>query len=384
TNPKQKPCPHCQTPSNASCLGIRQKFKAKQKNIEESVWRCNTKKHRNAARVVDSARIAVKKLEVLGCKPVLFISKEQKKGFLAEVITSIGPCAKGPLQNIFDKMTGLYEYFIKNFLSSSIFFRQPSSSYLLFYTVPTPSPSSNLPPPTSSFDTLTPSPSSSNFCSPASSFYTHPPASSSFDLPSPTTSYISLLPPAPSTCPLLPPPPSVCSLPPTSCFYTLTSPSSSSNIPPCTSSYISLLSSTSSSFSLPQPPPSLYTPPPTSTSFSSNLFPPAFSFPKHLHPTLSFNSLPFSLPPSNIPPSTSSYITLLPPTTSSCTLPPPPPSSTCSIPSLLTLSLCSPSTPATAYTVTSASRSSCRINPRPRGKQSKWLYKQAGNANFDL
>ncbi len=58
--------------------------------------------------------LQVKKLEVLGYEPILFILKEQKQGFLAEVITSMGPCAEGPLQNIFNKMTSLYEYFIKS------------------------------------------------------------------------------------------------------------------------------------------------------------------------------------------------------------------------------------------------------------------------------
>ncbi len=58
--------------------------------------------------------LQVKKLEVLGYKPILFILKEQKQGFLAEVIASMGPCAEGPLQNIFNKMTSLYEYFIKS------------------------------------------------------------------------------------------------------------------------------------------------------------------------------------------------------------------------------------------------------------------------------
>lgn len=58
--------------------------------------------------------LQVKKLEVLGYKPILFISTEQKKGFSAEVISSAGPFAKGPLQNILEKMTGLYEFFIKS------------------------------------------------------------------------------------------------------------------------------------------------------------------------------------------------------------------------------------------------------------------------------
>ncbi len=65
----------------------------------------------------------VKKLEVLG------ISKEQKQGFLAEVITSMGPCAEGPLQNIFNKMTSLYEYFIK-----SILFNKKNIKICLFFS----------------------------------------------------------------------------------------------------------------------------------------------------------------------------------------------------------------------------------------------------------
>ncbi len=64
----------------------------------------------------------VKKLEVLG------ISKEQKQGFLAEVITSTGPCAEGPLQNIFNKMTSLYEYFIK----SKDFIKKKKKNLFLF------------------------------------------------------------------------------------------------------------------------------------------------------------------------------------------------------------------------------------------------------------
>lgn len=58
--------------------------------------------------------LQVKKLEVLGYKPVLFISKEKKNGFVAEVITSMGPFAVGPLQTIFERMTSLYEFFIKS------------------------------------------------------------------------------------------------------------------------------------------------------------------------------------------------------------------------------------------------------------------------------
>jgi len=53
-------------------------------------------------------------LEVLGYKPILFISKERKNGFVADVITTMGPFADGPLQTIFEKMTNLYEFFVKS------------------------------------------------------------------------------------------------------------------------------------------------------------------------------------------------------------------------------------------------------------------------------
>lgn len=71
TKPKQKPCPHCQALNNINCktckacfasLPLRKRVKNIQKHIEESAWMSNTKKHRNAARVVDSARIAVSQM----------------------------------------------------------------------------------------------------------------------------------------------------------------------------------------------------------------------------------------------------------------------------------------------------------------------------------
>uniref|UniRef100_A0A8C1X378 Uncharacterized protein n=1 Tax=Cyprinus carpio TaxID=7962 RepID=A0A8C1X378_CYPCA len=280
TKPKQKPCPHCQALNNISCktckacfasLPLRKRVKNIQKHIEESAWMSNTKKHRNAARVVDSARIAVKKLEVLGYKPVLFISKEKKNGFVAEVITSMGPFAVGPLQTIFERMTSLYEFFIKRFKATPVLLKLFAST--------------RLPP-----------------------FLQHPPRLTLFllHLP-PPPAFLQLLPhltlflllhlPPPPAFFLLPPPSTLCLLlhclpPPSFTFYTLPPPpsSSSSSLTPPTSSYITLLSPTSSSCTLPPPPTSFPTPPPTP--FSSTLTPtshcinppPPFNF-SNLSPT---------------------------------------------------------------------------------------------------
>ncbi|XDV10938.1 hypothetical protein PO909_000036 [Leuciscus waleckii] len=313
--------------------------------MEESAWKSSTQTHRNAAGVVDSARIAVSLLEVLGYKPILFISKEKRNGFVAEVITSMGPFTVGPLQVIFERMTSLYEICIKNYLrlqnntstvesvcqhpTSSL--SPPSSSYLP--PPPPPSSSSSLPPPSSSFDTLP-----------------LPPSSSSFSLPPPSSSFYTLPPPPPSSSSLPPPPP----------------PSSSSSFPPPSSSFDTLLlPPSSSSFSLP-PPSSFYTLPPPPPSSSSSLPPPSSSS-------------------SNLPPPTSSYITLLPPTSSFPTPPPTPfpltPTSSCITPPFYDSHL--PSTNPSFHFQNSPAApcftdNSSTIIPRTGGKQRKWMYKQAG------
>ncbi|XP_073687794.1 uncharacterized protein, partial [Garra rufa] len=169
TKPKEKPCPHCQALNTIRCktcrkcfatLSLKEKVKQKEKELEASAWMSTTTKNRNAARVVDSARIAVKKLEVLGYRPVLFISKkEKKKGFWAEVITSLGPFEEGPLQNIFERMTHLYDFFllkvsiIKGFTARPLLLTQHQKS-----SVPPPSSSPNLPAPSSSSATVPPPP----------------------------------------------------------------------------------------------------------------------------------------------------------------------------------------------------------------------------------
>ncbi|XDV51162.1 hypothetical protein PO909_020089, partial [Leuciscus waleckii] len=168
--------------------------------------------------------LQVKKLEVLGYKPILFISKEKRNGFVAEVITSMGPFAVGPLQTIFERMTSLYEICIKNYLR----LQNHTSTAETVCQHPT-----SLPPSSSSFDTLPPPPSSSfSLPPPSSSFYTLPPPSSSSSLPPPSSSLYTLPPPPPSSFSL--PPPS-------SSFYTLPPSSSSSSLPPLCTPFLLLL-----------------------------------------------------------------------------------------------------------------------------------------------
>ncbi|XP_077094628.1 uncharacterized protein LOC143746582 isoform X3 [Siphateles boraxobius] len=388
TKPKQKTCPHCQALNNASCktcktcfasLTLGQRVKNKQKNIEESSWKSSTKKHRNAARVVDSARIAVKKLEVLGYKPILFISKERKKGFVAEVITSMGPFAVGPHQTIFKRMTSLYECFIKNYqriqnhtsTAETVCQHQTSS-------LPPPS-SSSFPPPSSS---SIPPPSSPSIPPPSSSSIP-PPSSSSIPPPSSP----SIPPPSSSSIP----PPSSSSIPPPS--SSSIPPPSSSSIPPPSSPSIPPPSSSSlppSSSSIP-PPSSSSIPPPSSSSLppsSSSIPPPSSSS----IPPPSSSSLPPSL--SSLPPSSSSssFYTLPPPPSSFPTPPPPtpfsptpPPTSSCITPAPSFYDSNLPSTNPCFHCQNSHAAPSKPKDPdnsstliaRTGGKQRKWMYKQA-------
>ncbi|XP_068076101.1 uncharacterized protein [Danio rerio] len=255
--PKQKPCHNCGALNVSNCKTCRNCFAAialkaiimaKQKNIEESSWAANNKKHRNSARVVDSARTAVKKLEMLGYKPLLFISKEKKKGFNAELITTMGPFGEGPQQKIIDKMTSLYEVFIKNFQRfQNLAATDPDVCQNLPSSV---SPPASIPP--SSFSSLPPPPSFPNLSPPQTS--------SSF---SPSSAV--LLPSFPN----LPPPQSSSSFPPSSAPPSLSSnlipPTNSSSFSPPTSSYITPLPPASSYKTLLAPPPTSLTTTPTSS-----------------------------------------------------------------------------------------------------------------------
>ncbi|NP_001108584.1 uncharacterized protein LOC100141499 [Danio rerio] len=278
--PKQKPCHNCGALNVSNCktcrncfaaIALKASIMAKQKNIEESSWAANNKKHRNAARVVDSARTAVKKLEMLGYKPLLFISKEKKKGFNTELITTMGPFGEGPQQKIIDKMASLYEVFIKNFqrfqnsaatdpdvcqnLASSV---SPPAS------IP-PSSSSSLPPPPS-FPNLSPPQTSSSF---PPSFAVPPPSLPNLSPPQSSFSFPPSSDVSPPSFPNLPPPQSSSSFPPSSATPPLSSnlipPTNSSSFSSPTSSYITPLPPASSYKTLPAPPPTSLTTTPTSS-----------------------------------------------------------------------------------------------------------------------
>lgn len=125
TKPKIKPCFHCQGMNAAnrktcqSCfasLSMKERIKLKEESLRSGDWGGKVKEHRNASRVVDSARICVKKLHELGFKPLLIMGKERRGGYTEiEVITGIGPVPDGPVRDIIKDMTTLYEYFLRNF-----------------------------------------------------------------------------------------------------------------------------------------------------------------------------------------------------------------------------------------------------------------------------
>ncbi|XP_054483194.1 uncharacterized protein LOC129116220 [Anoplopoma fimbria] len=124
TKPKTKACLHCHGMNAAnrktcqSCfasLSIKERIKLKEESLRSGDWGGKVKEHRNAGRVVDSARISVKKLHELDFKPLLFMGRERRGGCSAEVITGIGPIPEGPVREIIKRMTALYEYFIRNY-----------------------------------------------------------------------------------------------------------------------------------------------------------------------------------------------------------------------------------------------------------------------------
>ncbi|XP_075948198.1 uncharacterized protein LOC142950187 isoform X2 [Anarhichas minor] len=124
TKPKTKACLHCHGMNAAnrktcqSCfasLSMKERIKLKEESLRSGDWGGKVKEHRNAGRVVDSARISVKKLHELDFKPLLFMGRERRGGCSAEVITGIGPIPEGPVRELIKRMTALYEYFLTNY-----------------------------------------------------------------------------------------------------------------------------------------------------------------------------------------------------------------------------------------------------------------------------
>ncbi|XP_062314054.1 uncharacterized protein LOC134018187 [Osmerus eperlanus] len=247
TKPKSRPCPYCQVMNTAnrktclSCfasLSTKERIKSKEESLHVGDWGENVKKHRNAGRVIDSARISVNKLHELDLKPLLFMGKEKRGGggFTAEVIAGIGFIPEGPVREIIKKMTTLYEYYLKyhnSLLATAgeetpdetpeatspastqdqtftlnlvpVPHTPPMTPSLSSSTLPTPSlSSSTLPTPSLSSSTLpTPSLSSSTLPTPSLSSSTLPtPSLSSSTLPTPSLSSSTLPIPSLSSPPL--------------------------------------------------------------------------------------------------------------------------------------------------------------------------------------
>ncbi|XP_058639739.1 uncharacterized protein LOC131545184 isoform X4 [Onychostoma macrolepis] len=128
TRPKFRPCPSCQTPNQASrkscyvCFGslsTKQKINDKVVSLD-SQWGQSVKKSRNVGRIIDSARIAVRKLEAVGYKPILFIGKQNKKAsnkWVADIITHLHPTPV--TRNVLEKMRRAYEFILTKATSTA-------------------------------------------------------------------------------------------------------------------------------------------------------------------------------------------------------------------------------------------------------------------------
>ncbi|MEQ2242096.1 hypothetical protein ILYODFUR_032361 [Ilyodon furcidens] len=86
TYPKLKSCASCHTPNQANrkiCFVCCESLSTK-KNLNEKVqlldreWEQAVVKNRNVGRIIDSARIAVRELEAIGYKPILFFGKKRE------------------------------------------------------------------------------------------------------------------------------------------------------------------------------------------------------------------------------------------------------------------------------------------------------------------
>ncbi|XP_048038238.1 flocculation protein FLO11-like [Megalobrama amblycephala] len=133
TRPKFRSCPSCQTPNQASrktchvCFGslsTKKKINEKVASLD-SQWGKSVLKSRNAGRLIDSARIAVQKLEAVGYKPILFIGKQDKRAsnkWVADIITHLHHT---PVTKILlEKMRRAYEFILTKATSTA---QQPES-----------------------------------------------------------------------------------------------------------------------------------------------------------------------------------------------------------------------------------------------------------------
>nr|XP_055049401.1 retinitis pigmentosa 1-like 1 protein [Misgurnus anguillicaudatus] len=121
TRPKFRPCPSCQASNQVSrktchaCFGslsTKKKLKEKIMTLDDQ-WAQAVLNSRNLSRIIDSACIAVRKLATLGCNPILFIGRKEKrkeKKWVADVITHLPPTPV--TKNLLEKMQRAYEFIL--------------------------------------------------------------------------------------------------------------------------------------------------------------------------------------------------------------------------------------------------------------------------------
>ncbi|KAJ8286980.1 hypothetical protein GJAV_G00045580 [Gymnothorax javanicus] len=125
TKPKMKVCPICNSLNAANCktcnacfagLTEKERVKKREAKITSGDWAANILRNHNACRVLDSARISVKKLHALGFQPILLLGRRSRAGgFTADIMSGLGPLPKGPVCDIFTEIVSLYEYFLRNY-----------------------------------------------------------------------------------------------------------------------------------------------------------------------------------------------------------------------------------------------------------------------------
>ncbi|XP_026039034.1 uncharacterized protein LOC143415020 [Maylandia zebra] len=139
TRPKFRPCTFCQTPNQASrrtcyvCFGSlssKKKLKEKAESLD-SQWAEVVLKNRNVCRIIDSARIAVQKLESIGYKPILFIGKKDTNShkWVADVITHLDPTST--TRNFLEKMQRAYEFILSKGTSTPVHPNTPTEQQLV-------------------------------------------------------------------------------------------------------------------------------------------------------------------------------------------------------------------------------------------------------------
>ncbi|KAF3837672.1 hypothetical protein F7725_009440, partial [Dissostichus mawsoni] len=135
TRPKLRPCPTCQTLNKASiktCTVCYGTLSTKKKLIEKAAtldgqWGQGVVRNRNVNRIIDSARIAVLKLEALVLKPILFYGHRDKKSqnkWVADVMTHFAPSSL--TKHILDKMQRAYEILLTKEQSQTLTEEQPA------------------------------------------------------------------------------------------------------------------------------------------------------------------------------------------------------------------------------------------------------------------